>query len=121
MAAGGAIRGAAVGTAVCAARADAQRRFGDRGPPSRREQERVARRSHAGSRAGKCPQPQGGAMNRTRALLGVPFVALMWVPLYARLRPEWLGIPFFYWYLFGWVGVTAAINAWVYSRARDPR
>ena len=51
-----------------------------------------------------------------RWMLGVPFVALLWVPLYARVRPAWLGIPFFYWYVFGWVGVTAAINAVVYRK-----
>src|SRR6185437_5952420 len=121
MAAGGAVRGAALGTAVRAPKG-IFRRGTPRGCATRPAFAR------AGSVAldpptGAAPQsqPWGGAMNRTRALIGVPFVALLWVPLYARLRPEWLGIPCFYWYLFGWVGVTAAINAWVYYKARDPR
>jgi len=28
----------------------------------------------------------------------VPFVALLWVPLYNRIEPTLFGIPFFYWY-----------------------
>ena len=28
----------------------------------------------------------------------VPFVALLWVPIFNRVEPTLFGIPFFYWY-----------------------
>ena len=28
----------------------------------------------------------------------VPFVALLWVPIFNRVEPSLFGIPFFYWY-----------------------
>src|SRR5262245_54737052 len=42
-------------------------------------------------------------------LLLIPFVALLWVPLYNRLDPKLFGIPFFYWYQFVWVILTSLI------------
>ncbi|MFL5827764.1 MAG: DUF3311 domain-containing protein [Thermoleophilaceae bacterium] len=54
-------------------------------------------------------------------VLLVPFVALLWVPFYARETPKVWGIPFFYWYQFAWVIVTAALLAFVYVATRVPR
>jgi Protein of unknown function (DUF3311) len=56
------------------------------------------------------------------ALLIVPFVGTLWVPFYDSLEPRLGGIPYFYWYQFGWIGVGAAINAVVYfaTRSREP-
>jgi hypothetical protein len=34
----------------------------------------------------------------SKAPLLVPFVALMFVPIYNRLTPALFGVPFFYWY-----------------------
>ncbi|MGH9394796.1 MAG: DUF3311 domain-containing protein [Terriglobales bacterium] len=51
-----------------------------------------------------------------KLLLGLPYIFLLWVPLYARTAPAWLGIPFFYWYLFGWTLLSAAITALVHSK-----
>jgi hypothetical protein len=42
-------------------------------------------------------------------LLLIPFIALLWVPLYNRIEPELFGIPFFYWYQFLWVILTSMV------------
>lgn len=42
-------------------------------------------------------------------LLIVPYVALLWVPLYNRIDPSIFGIPFFYWYQFLWVVLTSLL------------
>jgi uncharacterized protein DUF3311 len=47
-------------------------------------------------------------------LLIIPFIALLWVPFYNSIQPEFAGIPFFYWYQFLWVIIGAAITAVVY-------
>jgi hypothetical protein len=36
------------------------------------------------------------------------------VPLYNRVEPAWAGIPFFYWFQFGWILVTALVTALAY-------
>ncbi|MEP6696083.1 MAG: DUF3311 domain-containing protein [Pseudonocardiales bacterium] len=40
----------------------------------------------------------------------IPLVALLWVPFYAKKAPELFGFPFFYWYQFLWVFITAALT-----------
>ena len=47
-------------------------------------------------------------------LLLLPYVGLLYPPIYARLEPELWGIPFFIWYQFLWVFITVAITALVY-------
>jgi hypothetical protein len=47
-------------------------------------------------------------------LLLLPFVFLLWVPLYARRTPELAGIPFFVWYQFAWVILGSVITYTVY-------
>jgi hypothetical protein len=47
-------------------------------------------------------------------LLIFPFIATLWVPFYAGADPALGGIPFFYWYQFLWVLITAALTAVVY-------
>jgi hypothetical protein len=42
-------------------------------------------------------------------LLLIPFVPLLWVPLYNRIEPAFYGIPFFYWYQFLWVILTSLV------------
>jgi hypothetical protein len=49
------------------------------------------------------------------ALLLIPFVAVLWVPFYNSVEPSWAGIPFFYWYMFVWIVVTAVLTAVVYA------
>lgn len=47
-------------------------------------------------------------------LLLAPFVGTLWVPFYNSLEPRLGGIPFFYWYQFAWIAVSAALTAIVY-------
>ncbi|HXR97904.1 MAG TPA: DUF3311 domain-containing protein [Terriglobales bacterium] len=54
------------------------------------------------------------ARSRWNALLLLPFAGLLWMPLYAREKPDLFGFPFFYWYQFAWVIVSAAITGVVY-------
>ena len=56
--------------------------------------------------------------NRWVWLLLVPFAALLVPALYARAMPALGGVPFFYWYQFAWVPVSAALTAFVYLRMR---
>ena len=51
-------------------------------------------------------------------LLVLPYVGLLWVPIYATDEPELWGFPFFYWYQFGWVPVTALLIWIVYRKVR---
>jgi Protein of unknown function (DUF3311) len=51
-------------------------------------------------------------------LLLVPLVGLLYPPLYARETPELFGFPFFYWYQFAWVPVTAILTYFVYRMTR---
>jgi hypothetical protein len=51
-------------------------------------------------------------------LLLPPFVGLLYPPFYARLDPRWVGLPFFLWYQFAWVIVTALLTGLVYVLRR---
>jgi hypothetical protein len=48
----------------------------------------------------------------------VPFVALLWVGSYSRTTPEFIGIPFFYWYQMLWVPLSAALTWTAYVLVR---
>ena len=50
-------------------------------------------------------------------ILLLPFVALLWVPLYNRTQPMLAGFPFFYAWQFGWI-VLAALLTWIVQRGR---
>ena len=54
------------------------------------------------------------------ALLVIPFLALLYPPLYAHAEPRLSGIPFFIWYQFLWVILGAAIIYLVYVLRRTP-
>ena len=51
-------------------------------------------------------------------LLIPPYVGLLWVPIYAKADPELFGFPFFYWYQFAWVPLTAVLTWIVYRMVR---
>lgn len=51
-------------------------------------------------------------------LLLLPFVGLLYPPLYAHMDPRIAGIPFFYWYQGVWLVLTAVITTVVYRRTR---
>jgi hypothetical protein len=52
-------------------------------------------------------------------LLVVPFVAVLWVPLFNFDQPRLYGIPFFYWYQMVWIPLTSAIIYIVLRKVRD--
>lgn len=49
-----------------------------------------------------------------RLLLIIPFIATLWVPFFNVKAPEFIGLPFFYWYQLLWVLLAAAIIFIVY-------
>ncbi|MGH7269922.1 MAG: DUF3311 domain-containing protein [Polyangiaceae bacterium] len=53
-------------------------------------------------------------------LLLPPFIGMLWVPFYNRVDPRVCGVPFFYWYQFAWIGVSAVLTAIVYVATREP-
>ena len=53
-----------------------------------------------------------------RLLLILPFIGLLYPPLYATDSPELFGFPFFYWYQFVWVPVAALVTWFVYRATR---
>ncbi|MGW3247185.1 DUF3311 domain-containing protein [Streptomyces sp. NPDC001070] len=58
----------------------------------------------------------------TRVIAGVclviPFVAMLWVGSYAKLTPEFIGIPFFYWYQMLWVFLSSGLTYAAYVLVR---
>jgi hypothetical protein len=60
--------------------------------------------------------------NRTRTgwklLLVLPYLGLCFPQVYARSTPELFGFPFFYWYQFLWVVLTAGLLGLVYKKVR---
>jgi Na+/melibiose symporter-like transporter len=54
------------------------------------------------------------------ALLALPLLGLLYPPLYATRDPELAGIPFFYWYQFAWVIISAVLTLVVYLATRRP-
>lgn len=54
---------------------------------------------------------------RWYALLIIPFVALL-LPFYLSGTPSLWGFPFFYWYQFLWLFVSAGLTAIVYAATR---
>jgi len=47
-----------------------------------------------------------------------PFIGLLWPALYAKTEPMLFGFPFFYWYQFAWVLVSAVLTGIVYLATR---
>jgi len=59
--------------------------------------------------------PRRGRSKRAwNLLLLLPYLALLCPPLYARSEPYLLGFPFFYWYQFLWVILSALVTGFVY-------
>jgi hypothetical protein len=52
------------------------------------------------------------------ALLLLPLLGLLYPPLYSSKDPEIAGVPFFYWYQFAWVFISAVLTALVYNVTR---
>jgi hypothetical protein len=62
---------------------------------------------------------RGGANRRWYWLLLMPLVAMLWVQSYNSLEPSIAGIPFFYWYQFVWIALTAVVPWVVYMLAHN--
>lgn len=62
--------------------------------------------------------PLRGARTKWKLLLLLPYCGLCFPQVYTRATPALLGMPFFYWYQFIWVGITAALLAAVYRKLR---
>ncbi|MFD8349399.1 DUF3311 domain-containing protein [Streptomyces coelicoflavus] len=54
--------------------------------------------------------------------LVAPFVAVLWVGSYAKTDPDFIGIPFFYWYQMAWVLISTLLTVTAYKLwQRDQR
>jgi hypothetical protein len=62
--------------------------------------------------------PKPNSNRRWYLLLALPYLALLMPGFYAREAPALLGIPFFYWYQFAWVAITALLTGFVYVKIR---
>lgn len=60
------------------------------------------------------PPPGSGASRAWYLLLLLPFVAVLLVPTYNRVDPEWGGIPFYYVYQLLWILIGAVLTLIVY-------
>ena len=58
---------------------------------------------------GRGPVRRPAARAAVAVLLAVALIGTLWVPLYARSRPQLGPFPFFYWYQLIWIPLTAAI------------
>jgi uncharacterized protein DUF3311 len=64
--------------------------------------------------------PGAGPARWWYLLLLVPFIAVLWVPFYSGGQPDFAGIPYFYWYQFLWILISAVLTAIVYFATREP-
>ena len=81
--------------------------------------------SHTDSGAGDgTPPTNKGLLVAAGIALAIPLVALLWVSSYARETPRIGGVPFFFWYQFLWVFITAGLTYLAHRlvlAARKPR
>jgi hypothetical protein len=54
-------------------------------------------------------------------LFAIQVAVALWPPLYNKVEPAWMGIPFFYWFQLFWVIVGAVLTAIVYFATEDSR
>ncbi len=52
-------------------------------------------------------------------LLALPLAGMLFPAIYNHARPPLFGLPFFYWYQFAWVALTAAILGFVGAVTRE--
>ncbi|MCQ4080294.1 DUF3311 domain-containing protein [Streptomyces sp. RB6PN25] len=69
------------------------------------------------SQARRVPVVTGARVGAAVCLI-LPLVSMLWVNSYARLKPTFIGIPFFYWYQISWVLITCALTAVAYVLIR---
>jgi hypothetical protein len=52
-------------------------------------------------------------------LFVLQFLVILWPPLYNKVEPTLIGLPFFYWFQLLWVIVSAVFTGVVYWATRD--
>jgi len=52
-------------------------------------------------------------------LFVVQYVAVLFPSFYNKVEPQWIGIPFFYWYQMLWVILSAIFTAIVYYNVKE--
>jgi Protein of unknown function (DUF3311) len=64
------------------------------------------------------PQVPRRVVTPVRVVIAVclitPFVALLWVGSYSKVDPDFIGIPFFYWYQMAWVLISTVLTMLAY-------
>jgi Protein of unknown function (DUF3311) len=64
------------------------------------------------------PQVPRGVITPARVVIALclvaPFVALLWVGSYSKVDPDFIGIPFFYWYQMAWVLISTVLTMLAY-------
>lgn len=58
--------------------------------------------------------PQRKRASWALILLIIPFIVLLWPPFYNYNQPEFIGIPFYYWFQLLWIIITAILTAVLY-------
>jgi peptidoglycan/LPS O-acetylase OafA/YrhL len=66
-------------------------------------------------------KPKRGWRRASPLLLIIPYVGTLWVSSYTSIEPSLYGIPFFYWYQFLWIVISAVITILVYASERPVR
>jgi hypothetical protein len=78
------------------------------------DENEYANRDVAGKSTNAEPRPAKQLRSWHYYVLAVPFLGLLWPPLYARWTPEVFGMPFFYAYQFIWICLSSGLTALVY-------
>ena len=60
------------------------------------------------------PRRERGRRSWLLLLLLIPFIAMLWPPFYNYNQPDFIGIPFFYWFQLLWIIITAILTAVLY-------
>ena len=64
-------------------------------------------------------QKRRGGWSWWYLLFVIQFAVALWPPLYTKIEPTLMGIPFFYWFQLLWVIVSAVFTAVVYFATTD--
>jgi len=79
---------------------------------------RITNASHLGGKMEGISKKRSG-WSWWYLLLLIQFIAVLWPPFYNRVEPEWIGMPFFYWYQLLWVIIGAVLTAIVYFATEE--
>ena len=71
--------------------------------------------------ANRFPEQRQRTSRAWYLLLLLPFIGLLWPPLYARVEPRLWGFPFFYWYQLLWVFIASGCTYLAYRLVHNAR